>query len=196
MNSTVNNYGRTGQSFAMAFRGGHLRKYKHAFSMNAEKHTSGENVVREGKQVRCHVEARLAEPGNAEGTLVFDSKAGTTEPMTLRIGDAHELALYQAADNNARGLSVGEKAHFQAECVPWREDLVFTIPRSHEEIQRIEDESLGRPLEHADVVTLMNGQTAAVTSAQEETVTLDLNNPLAGANLAVEIEVAQISEDE
>ena len=53
-------------------------------------------------------------------------------------------------------------------------------------------EQVPEPLKVGDRVELVNGATAVVTSATDETVTVDANHPLSGQALTFEIELVAI----
>jgi hypothetical protein len=47
-------------------------------------------------------------------------------------------ALFQAFDGALRGLGVGEAVELQLDGGEWQRDLLFTVPRDHPEVQRLE----------------------------------------------------------
>ena len=84
----------------------------------------------------------------------------------------------------------------QADGGPWNPDLLFSVPRSHQEIARLEGryKSVGGVKEGL-VVELSNGGMAVVTECTDEVVQLDANSMLAGKKLVFEIELVGIERD-
>ena len=85
----------------------------------------------------------------------------------------------------------------QLEGGPWQEELLFKVPRSHPEIQKLEGryKKQGGVIE-GQIVQLSNGGMALIVSADEEEVVLDANSMMAGKNLKFELELVELERPE
>lgn len=63
-----------------------------------------------------------------------------SEPLTFEVGagDTQANPIFEAFDDAVRGLAVGERAEIEAEGGAWDPARLFTVPREHEEVQRLE----------------------------------------------------------
>jgi FKBP-type peptidyl-prolyl cis-trans isomerase 2 len=132
-----------------------------------------------------------------EGNVLESSKAAG-EPTTFEIGagDVVGNELFEAFDEAARGLSVGETIGIKADGGPWSEELLFKVPIDHPEIQRMEGRYKNQGGLHEGLIAeLSNGGMAVVLRVDEELgeVTLDANSMMAGKVLIFEIEMLDIS---
>lgn len=140
-------------------------------------------TARVGDTVRIHYR------GSLEDGSVFDSSDGT-EPIEFTIGE-HEVI--GGLEDAIVGMTAGEKkvATIPPESAYGdREDeLVFRLSRSS--IQPGADVGVGDSVR----VQLPDGQSAAmhVAAADETSITLDANHPLAGKTLIFEFELLSIS---
>jgi peptidylprolyl isomerase len=140
-------------------------------------------TARVGDKVRIHYK------GSLEDGSVFDSSEGD-EPIEFTIGE-HEVI--GGLEDAIVGMATGDKktATIPAEAAYGeREDsLVFEVSRRS--IQTGEEIGIGDDVR----VQLPNGQSAGmhVMAADEATVTLDANHPLAGKTLIFDVELVSIT---
>ena len=139
--------------------------------------------IKQGDTVRIHYTGTLLD-GN-----VFDSSDGR-DPLEFVVGSGQIIT---GLDSAMPGLSVGDKKRVEIACVdaygPINPAMRQDIPR-----EGIPDDI---PLEPGTQLQMQtpDGQALPVTvvDANEATVTLDANHPLAGQDLVFEIEVVSIN---
>ncbi len=139
-------------------------------------------TAKKGDTVSVHYTGRLT-----DGTVFDSSRNG--DPLTFELGGGQ---LIQGFDQAVMGMEVGESK--TVELAPSeaygakREDLQFEMERSNFP-ESIEPEE-GQQLQ----MRQRNGQPLIVTviDADDETVTLDANHPLAGQELVFDIELLEI----
>ena len=75
----------------------------------------------------------------------------------------------------------------------WKKELVFSVPREHAEIQRLEGKfrSSGG-LSEGMIVELANGQQAQVVKLAPELIVLDANHAMAGRKLNFDVELIDL----
>lgn len=75
----------------------------------------------------------------------------------------------------------------------WSQDLLFPVPRDHQEVQRLEGKfrSSGG-LQEGMIVELANGAQAQVLKITDEAVIFDANSATAGRKVAFDIELVSI----
>ena len=147
------------------------------------------------------------EPGAAEGdvvtlsydTVVDGADGGPTtalappdEPLTFEVGASGVMGnpLFQAFDRAVRGLRVGDSAVVKALGGEYDKELLFAVPRDHEEVLRLEAEAAASGgLKEGAVVQLANGQAAVLRRVADDGVLIDCNHPLAGAPLSFTLRV-------
>ncbi len=139
--------------------------------------------IKQGDMVRIHYTGTLL-----DGT-VFDSSDGR-DPLEFVVGSGQ---IIPGLDGAMPGLVVGDKKRVEIACV----DAYGPInPAMRQEIPRegIPDEI---PLDPGTQLQMQtpDGQALPVTivDANDATVTLDANHPLAGQDLIFEIEVVSIN---
>ncbi|WP_120634346.1 peptidylprolyl isomerase [Ruegeria sp. EL01] len=140
-------------------------------------------AIKQGDTVRIHYTGTLLD-GN-----VFDSSDGR-DPLEFVVGSEQ---IIPGLDSAMPGLSVGEKKRVEIACVdaygPINPAMRQDVPR-----EGIPDDI---PLDPGTQLQMQtpDGQTLPVTivDADEATVTLDANHPLAGQDLVFEIEVVSIN---
>ncbi|KAA6418035.1 MAG: peptidyl-prolyl cis-trans FKBP-type [Trebouxia sp. A1-2] len=127
-------------------------------------------VAVEGDTVTVHYKCM-----NPKGEIVETSDSN--EPLTFEIG---------------AGEIFGNKM-FQASGGEWNKDLLFNVPRQHEEVQRLEGryKNVGG-LKEGLVVELTNGSNAMILDVKDDVVQLDANNMMAGQILMFELELVSI----
>lgn len=130
------------------------------------------------------------------GEVLQSSREGLGEPLQFEVG-SHEVMgnpLFKALDRAAVGLRVGDTAEFAAEGGEYDRDLLFNVPKEHPEVQRLAGElaEKGDTLREGAVVVLANDQPAVIRGIGEDSVQIDANHPLAGAQLQFEVEVLRI----
>ena len=139
--------------------------------------------IKQGDTVRIHYTGTLLD-GN-----VFDSSEGR-DPLEFEVGSGQ---IIPGLDSAMPGLSVGVKKRVEIACVdaygPINPGMRQDIPR-----EGIPDDI---PLEPGTQLQMQtpDGQALPVTvvEANDATVTLDANHPLAGQDLIFEIEVVSIN---
>lgn len=135
-----------------------------------------------GDTVHIHYNGKLR-----DGT-VFDTSEGR-EPLQFTIG---QNTIIPKLEESIVGMETGETATVEIPADdaygPHRPDAVQTIERSM--IPPHIDVTIGTQLQ----ATAQNGQTVVLTvmEADDASVTLDGNHPLAGEDLIFEIEVVEI----
>lgn len=89
-------------------------------------------------------------------------------------------------------LHPGETRRVEIESLQedWNQDLLFTVPVDHPEVQRLQGKfkSAGG-LQEGMVVELANGAQAHVLKISSENVVLDANSATAGRRVAFELEL-------
>lgn len=141
-----------------------------------------------GSVVRINYTGKLT-----NGTVFDTSKVDGREPLSFRLGQNQVLPKLEA---EIIGMSVGEKKTVAVDANdaygPHQKQAIQKIPRS--EIPDGVDLTVGNNLQatghDGEIVPLR------VLAANEETVTLDANHPLAGHNLTFEIELIEIVKEE
>ena len=141
-----------------------------------------------GSVVRINYTGKLT-----NGTVFDTSKVDGREPLSFRLGQNQVLPKLEA---EIIGMSVGEKKTVAVDANdaygPHQKQAIQKIPRS--EIPDGVDLTVGNNLQatghDGEIVPLR------VLAANEETVTLDANHPLAGHNLTFDIELIEIVKEE
>lgn len=125
------------------------------------------------------------------GEVLEQSEAD--DPLTFEVGAGELMGnpLFQGFDAAIRGLQEGDVRSFQCKAGERQEDLIFSVPTEHEEIQRLESE-MGAPLQPGFAVVLANGELATIVAREEKVVCIDTNPPLAGKALSFEVRLATI----
>jgi len=135
-----------------------------------------------GDTVHIHYNGRLK-----DGT-VFDSSEGR-EPLKFTIG---EKTIIPKLEESIVGMATGDTATVEIAAEdaygPHRPEAVQTVERTM--IPPHIDVTVGTQLQ----ATAQNGQTVVLTvmEADDTSVTLDGNHPLAGEDLIFEIEIVEI----
>ncbi|MFO7262432.1 MAG: peptidylprolyl isomerase [bacterium] len=138
--------------------------------------------AKDGDHVAVHYTGRL------EDGTVFDSSRGGA-PIEFELGSGTVIPGF---DNAVRGMAVGEHREIRIAPEdaygPRREELRVPVPR--DQFPPDVDPQVGQVL----AVQVAPGQDAlaTITAVDEETVTLDLNHPLAGETLVFDIELMDI----
>ncbi len=140
-------------------------------------------AIKQGDTVRIHYTGTLLDG------KVFDSSDGR-DPLEFVVGSGQIIPGFDSA---MPGLSVGEKKRVEIACAdaygPINPAMRQSIPR-----EGIPDDI---PLEPGSQLQMQapDGQVLPVTvvEADEATVTLDANHPLAGQDLIFDIEVVAIN---
>jgi len=143
--------------------------------------------AREGDVVSLHYTCR-----DAEGQTISSSR-DTDEPCTFELGAGKVFAnpLFKAFDAAARGLGVGDTTSLECNGGEWKDDLLFTVERSHPEVERLT--ARYQTLTPGLVVELANGASAVVLHVDEEMLQLDANPMLAGKQLLFELELVALT---
>jgi FKBP-type peptidyl-prolyl cis-trans isomerase 2 len=139
-------------------------------------------TARVGDTVKIHYRGKL------EDGSVFDSSEGA-EPIEFTIGEHQVIGGLEEA---IVGMTTGEK---KVATIPpddaygeREDDLVFEVSRST--IQPGADVAVGDSVQ----IQLPGGQSAAmhIMAADDESITLDANHPLAGKTLIFDVELLSI----
>lgn len=148
----------------------------------------GEYLVSPGDVVTIHFTCK-----NEEGEVVETTRDG--DPITFEVGagDVVGNKLFQAFDEAVRGLYKGQSSILEATGGEWRKELVFSIPRTHEEIERLEGRYKNQGgLQEGQIVELSNKQMAVILKVTPELVQLDVNNLMAGKMLTIEVDLIEV----
>jgi len=128
--------------------------------------------------------------GTLDNGGVFDSSESQGGPLEFKVGGGQVL---QGFEDAVLGMGVGEKKTIRLEPSQgygeYSKNLVETIPRSSiPNNERLTEDTML-------LVSLPDGSKmpASITAITEETVTLDMNHPLAGEVLHFEIKVVGIN---
>ena len=128
--------------------------------------------------------------GTLDNGGVFDSSESQGGPLEFKVGGGQVL---QGFEDAVLGMGVGEKKTIRLEPSQgygeYSKNLVETIPRSSiPNNERLTEDTML-------LVSLPDGSKmpASITAINEETVTLDMNHPLAGEVLHFEIKVVGIN---
>jgi peptidylprolyl isomerase len=138
--------------------------------------------VETGKNVQIHY------TGTLESGEVFDSSEGR-EPLKVTVGQGQ---LIRGFEDSLMGMGLNEKKTFTLE--PERaygerdESAIRRFPRKDlpQDLQVSQGQMLGLQMPDGQQIP------AKVAQLDDETITLDLNHPLAGESLTFEIEVVAI----
>ena len=143
------------------------------------------STVKEGSNVKVHYKGTLK-----DGTE-FDNSHARGSTLDFQVGTGQMI---QGFDNAVRGMGIGE-----VKTVTVKSEEAYGTP-SEEAFQEYPKSIFGEntDLEVGGVVegATPDGQVmyARISSIDKETVTLDLNHPLAGKDLTFEIELIDIVE--
>ena len=144
------------------------------------------NTITSGDIITLHY------TGTLEDGSVFDSSKERGDPMTVTVGDGR---LITGFDNALEGMTVGETKTFTL--APGeaygdrRDDATTTLKRDIFPEDFEFTANMKVPLQGPEG-TLM----ATLTEIEDETVTADLNHPMAGKTLTFEVEVLTVETDE
>lgn len=136
-----------------------------------------------GDTVQVHYTGRL------EDGTVFDSSEGR-DPLEFKLGEGSVIAGFEEA---VEGLAEGEKADTRLEPEqaygPVRDDLVMAVPR--EQLPDGMNPDVGDQL----AMQTQDGQNVPVrvVDADESSIRIDANHPLAGKTLIFELELVKIA---
>ena len=130
--------------------------------------------------------------GTFEDGTVFDSSHERGEPMTVTVGDGRLIAGF---DNALDGMTTGETKTFTLQpdeaYGDRREDATTELNREMFPDDFEFTQNMTVPLQGPQGTVL-----ATLTEIGEETVTADLNHPMAGKTLTFEVEVLTVGNDE
>jgi peptidylprolyl isomerase len=127
--------------------------------------------------------------GKLEDGTVFDSSQNR-EPLAFELGAGQMI---KGFENAVTGLGIGEKTTVSIEPAEAygekREDMILKVAKT--EIPGDIPTEVGTKLS----INQSNGQQipATITDADEESITLDANHPLAGQKLIFDIEMVSIN---
>lgn len=131
----------------------------------------------------------------SEDGKVVESTRDADEPLTFEIGAGEIISnpIFRAFDGAVRGLGVGEEVEMEIHGGDWKPELLFTVPRDHPEVERLEGryKNVGG-LAEGLVIELANGSAAVVLEVGDDAVKIDANNIGAGKTLVFRLEVMGI----
>jgi len=139
--------------------------------------------VEEGNKVR------LEYKGTLDDGSIFDSSEAHGEPLEFEVGSGQVIPGFEDA---VKGMEEGEEKTFKLEpCDAYGDhnpQIVKPVPRDQMPLD--EEPEPGMML----ITELPNGAKipAVITEVTDETVTIDLNHPLAGKALTFEIKVVGV----
>jgi len=138
--------------------------------------------VETGKEVKVHY------TGTLESGEVFDSSEGR-EPLKVTVGQGQ---LISGFEDSLMGMGLNEKKKFtlapESAYGDRDESAIRRFPRKDlpQDLQVSQGQMLGLKMPDGQQIP------AKVAQLDDETITLDLNHPLAGESLTFEIEVVAI----
>ncbi|MGK7311200.1 MAG: FKBP-type peptidyl-prolyl cis-trans isomerase [Candidatus Longimicrobiales bacterium M2_2A_002] len=141
-------------------------------------------TAQQGDTVAVHYTGKL------DDGEVFDSSRDR-DPLEFEVGSGQVIPGF---DRAVEGLGIGESREVTLKPEEGygepREDLVVDVDRS--QFPEEEDPAVGRQVQ----VQVAPGQNrvATITGIEDESVTLDLNHPLAGKELTFDVELVEIKE--
>jgi FKBP-type peptidyl-prolyl cis-trans isomerase 2 len=171
-------------------RGAHARRLvnrRHPSNGRRATTTTTAAALKDGERVTLHYKMTLA-----DGTVIDDtrSEARQGQPVTITMGDG---ALFPKISEALSDMSEGEKKTvvlLAADAFGVREDAkVQRFPLSPEEA-----ESMKSQVQVGQLVQLPDGSRALCLALDAESLTLDMNHPLAGQDLTFELELVEVSE--
>lgn len=144
------------------------------------------DVVKKGNKVKVEY------VGSLEDGTVFDSSEKHDEPLEFMVGSGN---LIKGFDNAMVGMKIGEQKEIRLQpndaYGPYNPEYVRDLPRDcFPENQEIQPGMMF-------MVALQNGRSipVRVSKVSENTITVDLNPPLAGKTLVFKIKLLAISEE-
>ncbi|CAI5478510.1 unnamed protein product [Closterium sp. Yama58-4] len=146
----------------------------------------GEAVAREGDMVNVKFVCKTL-----EGEVLHAS--GDDEVLTFEVGAGNFVGnpLFKGFDEAVKGLAVGQSRTIQSAPMAKTDDMIFRVPKDHEEIQRLTKEQ-GGELKAGAVVVLANGGPAEILEVGKDYVVIDANHPLAEQVIEFEVELVSI----
>ena len=146
--------------------------------------------AKSGNQVKSGDTVKIEYKGSLDDGSVFDSSERHGQPLEFKIGSGQVIKGFESA---IIGMKLGEEKKVKLQPSEAYGDhnpqLVKQVPRS--QLPSEPELKLGMML----VIRLPNGAQipARITQVTPESVTLDINHPLAGKTLNFEIKVVYIS---
>ena len=135
-------------------------------------------VIRDGDIVEVHY------VGTLDDGSQFDSSRDRGTPFSFTVGTGEVISGF---DEAVRGASVGDVNTVRMEAADAYGE------RSDANIIEVPFNPQQGDVQAGDEVFLTNGQPAVVLEVTDETVTLDVNHPLAGEALTFEIEILSVT---
>ncbi|CAI5486971.1 unnamed protein product [Closterium sp. Naga37s-1] len=148
----------------------------------------GETVAREGDMVNVKFVCKTL-----DGEVLHAS--GNDDVLTFEVGAGNFVGnpLFKGFDEAVKGLAVGQSRTVQSAPMAKTDEMIFRVPKDHEEIQRLTKEQ-GGELKAGAVVVLANGGPAEILEVGKDFVVIDANHPLAEQIIEFEVELVSISE--
>ena len=141
-------------------------------------------AVKKGDTIKVEYE------GSLEDGTVFDASKNHGAPLEFKVGAGQVI---KGFEEGVIGLKEGEERNLKIKAAEAYGDsnpkLVQKVPR--DKLPKDQEPKVGMVL----IVNIPNGQQipARIIEVAEDTVTLDLNHPLAGKNLNFKIKVVEIA---
>ena len=169
-------------------RGARARRLVHrGYPSNGRRATTRTGALKDGERVTLHYKMSLA-----DGTVIDDtrSEARQGQAVTITMGDG---ALFPKISDALSDMSEGEKKTVvlvAADAFGARDDTkVQRFPLSPEEA-----ESMKSQVQVGQLVQLPDGSRALCLALDADSLTLDMNHPLAGQDLTFDLELVEVSE--
>jgi FKBP-type peptidyl-prolyl cis-trans isomerase 2 len=127
--------------------------------------------------------------GTLDDGIVFDSTEKTGEPLEFEVGTQKVL---ESFENEIIGMEVGEEKEFKLSSEDaygdYNKELTKDLPRDQL------PEGLEIDVDMILVMSMPNGMqmAAKIVELTDETVTIDLNHPLAGQSLNFKVKIVEI----
>ena len=140
--------------------------------------------VKKGDKIKIEYEGKL------EDGTVFDSSENQGEPLEFEVGGK---ILMEEFENAVIGMEVGDEKEFSLEPQDaygdYNDQLIKTVPK--DQLPKSQELEKGMML----VMGLPNGIQipASVLDVTDDSVTIDLNHPLAGKKLHFKVKIVDIA---
>ena len=121
------------------------------------------------------------------------------EPITFEVGAADVMGnpLFMAFDKAVQNMRVGDYTVVEASGGEYDSNLLFKVPKDHQEIIRHEEDFADKGgLFEGLTVALANGQPAVVRQVDAAAVVLDANHPFAGSDLQFTVKLVSVEDKE
>jgi len=150
--------------------------------------TNTKNVVQETTGVKSGDNVAVHYTGTLEDGEKFDSSLDRGQPLEFEAGAGQMIAGFDAG---VMGMEVGEKKTIEIEAKDGYGEYDDTKKQTVEKSTLASFEAAGFKLEVGEKIPTQFGQ-IAIIAVDGESITLDLNHPLAGKKLIFDVELVEI----